>query len=386
MRGLALVTWRLPHATLEDLERAQDALDEDGVLAPLDVPVFRMNTCQRVLLAAQDPDAETPETLAEALAGTVGVPGAERFCGFQALRHLTEVAASLDALVPGEDQVPGQFRRAVGSQAGQARLTGSLHGTLQRVTAMARTVRADSGLQGQASRSLADLAKPMIPDDARVALVGTGQMARAARESLGAGRVRHVVSRDEERARELAGGDARAWDRGQFTTAPPAVDAIVLCTRARHTPVLEVSTAQRLLDARGPRDDPLLVVDMGLPRNADPSIATLAGLDLRTLGDLARVARGRLLEDEHVARARRVLERVLQRERARQAKKRLEGHITALRSSVDEEVQALVDELAEAHPQLDQDTLDHVARQARGRLAHACQEHLIQAAHGEDPA
>ncbi len=380
------MTWRLPHATLEDLERARDTLDEDGALAPLDVPIFEMTTCQRVLLAAQDPGARVPEDLAEDLAGTVDVPGAERFCGFQALRHLAEVASSLDALVPGEDQVPGQFRKAVRAQAGRGRLTGPLHGTLQRVTAMARTVRADSGLQGHANRCLADLAKPMIPDDARVALIGTGQMARATRESLGADRVRHVVSREEKRAREFAGGDTRAWDRGQFTKAPPAVDAVVLCTRARHTPVLEVSTAQRLLDARGPRDDPLLVVDMGLPRNADPSIATLHGLDLRTLGDLARVARGRLLEDEHVTRARRVLERVLQRERARQAKTRLEGHITALRSSVDQEVRALVDELAEAHPGLDQETLEHVARQARGRLAHACQEHLIQAVHGEDPA
>lgn len=390
MNGLAVVTWRLPHATLEDLERVRETLDAGDPREAVDPPVFAMATCQRVLLATQATDGERPEALVAALAESVDVPGAERLRGPDALRHLTEVAASLDALVPGEDQVPGQFRDAVDEHVDGDRLAGPLEGTLQRVISMARTVRAESGLQGRASRSLADLTAPMVPDGAGVAVLGTGQMARALLESLDPERVDHVVSRDPARARQVAPDGTRAWDRDAFAADPPGVDVLVLCTRASQAPVLEQATARALLEAREDQAaleaaDPLLILDLGLPRNADPSIATLSGVDLRTMGDLARVCRGRLLEDEHVTRAWRSLERVLERERARQAKQRLEDHITALRESVDEAFDALVDELASTHPGLDDEDLDRLARRVQGRLAHDCQEHLVAAARGEDP-
>lgn len=387
MRGLVVATCRLPHASVEDLETARAHLAHpDRLQAATPEPIFTLATCQRVLVAAHAPDHPDPSGLVDGLAGAVGVPGLERLVGFDALHHLAEVASSLDALVPGEGQVPGQFREAVREHVHAGRIGAPLHGTLQRVMAIARSVRSEAGFTGQPRRSLADLAAPLLDPHDRVALLGTGQMARAALTSLGAPQVHHVISTDPDRADTLTPEHARAWERGSFLADPPPVDALVLCTRAGSEPVLPTEDVERLLRARDQASRPLLVLDLGLPRNADPAIASLAEVDLRTIGDLARVARGRLLEDPSVATAREALARAIQQERQRHAHAQLEAQIVGIREAIQEELDGFVETLATEHPDLDPAELRERIHRTRGRLAHRCQEHLVQAARGEPPA
>lgn len=365
MNCLALVTWRLPHAGLDEIEAARDATDPTP-------EAFRLATCQRVTLLAS---AENPAAWAESTAREAGVPGAERHLGPDAFRHLVRVTAALDAIAPGEDQVPAQVRRALDEQA--EHLPGPVHRALQRVLAVAKTVRDEAGFAGAACRSLADRAVDALDDPARVTLVGTGQIAQAARQRLGE-RIAHVVSRRPERARDLAGPDAEAWTRQRFLDDPPAAEATLLCTRAPDEPILDPDAAARLAD----REAPHTVVDLGVPRNADPRAGDLVGLQLFDVEALARrpPPEGSILA---LAEAREALERALARERRRWARRDLDDRVVALREALAEDLDALVDELPD---QLDDPpALDRWKDRAHARLAHAAQTHLLDALGGRQP-
>lgn len=378
MSELALATWRLPNVRVDALEDAREAstfLDRDGC--------WRLSTCQRLILVALAGD-EDPRGTAETLATEVGVPGAELRLGFDAFRHLARVTASLDAIVPGEDQIPGQVRSAVDAQAED--VPSQLHARLQRVLAVAKTARDEAGFSGQRSTSLADHALALIPADAAIAIVGTGTLAKAALRASAADRIDHLVSRSLERAEQRAPAGVRAWTRDRFARKPPAVDAVILCTRGKGEPVLTEEGVDALLAARQ-ADEPLELLDLGVPRNADPSIGDRPDVELRTVEDLARSARRAGREDERIRRARSALEAALARERRQQAQRALDDRIVALRSDLAQELDALADELAELDPALAEDgELARWIDRAHGRLAHASQEHLVALARGERPS
>lgn len=390
MNRLALATWRIPQVPIEDLETARartEAMGQPELMATVGTQaLFTLATCQRVLLIAVAEDDASSAGLARALADAVDAPGAERRIGFDALRHLVEVASSLDALVPGEDQVTGQVRDALADQVEDGLVTGRLHQVLQRVLALAKGIRAEGGLQGRGKRSLADLAVPLLPAKATVAVVGTGAMAKAALDALGAGRPYHVVSRSLQRAQDRAGPAGQAWAREPFFSDPPPLDALILCTGSEDGPVLDDAATRALLANRQGSQAPLVILDLGLPRNARATVGTLSGVDLRTISDLVRVARGKMLDDAGIVRARQALEEALRRERRRQVKQTLSERIVALREEVDQEVEALVDELLDLDPELDEDpAFPRWAAKLQGRLAHVSQAHLEAVARGEDP-
>lgn len=376
MRRLALITWRLPHVGLARLERARRALANPGWRGELEGPgtVFTFATCQRALACTL---AEDPLAAAETLAHALGPAGGERLTGRDAFTHLAHVAASLDALVPGEDQVPHQFRDELARQEDQ--LDPGLLDRLQRVRSLARKARDAGGLTGHEGRSVMDLAAPLLPAQGPLAVVGTGTIARQAVQTLVASGPVHVVSRRHERALEVAADPEQAWQRETFLTDPPPLAGLVLSTRAPEQPVIDQAAGRRLRDARaGP--DALTIVDVGVPRNADPSLERLAGLQVRTLEDLARIARCSPVEDTRVHKAREALQRALAAQRHRRRGHRLDERIVALR-------QALADELDELAPHVDglsEDARQAWIHRAHGRVSHTSQRHL-EAALRRDP-
>lgn len=377
MNGLALATWRLPHVPLADLEAAREALDEH----PPASTVFTLATCQRVLLAAQAAPEDDPGALATALAETLGVPGAERRTGLDALAHLARVASSLDAIVPGEDQAPAQVRQAIREQ--REDLESEMAGTLDRVLAIAKRARDAAGLTGERVTSLADAALPMIPDDHAVTLVGTGDIATAVANTLPADRLAHVVSRQPDRAAALAPDPDRVLTRERLLDDPPPIEALVLASNARRGPVIDADRLEPLTRHRD-ADGPLWIVDLGVPRNADPRLATRPEVEIRTLEDLARADRGRLLDDPRIATARQALADALDRERRRLQRRHLDDRIVALREALEDTLATLADDLDDEAP-LDEATLDRFVHRAHGRLAHVAQTHLEAAVRGDRP-
>ena len=212
--------------------------------------------------------------------------------GAEAIEHLCAVAAGLDSLVPGEVEVLGQVAEAH-EQAVRCGAAGPVLTEAFRTAVRAgRRARAETAF-GRRPASVASEGVAQIEarfgglEGCRVAVVGTGRMARAAAAVLSAKGVRElrIVGRSQEHTRELAasfGGRGVAWHALISTLGE--MDAVVSTTGAPHA-VITRELVEAALGAR-PASAPLFLVDIAVPRDVEPSVAELPGVELRDLDHL----------------------------------------------------------------------------------------------------
>lgn len=276
------------------LDRLSAATEDLGALELLgsgaDGAVM-LSTCNRVE-AYLDVPAQSGQNaigdVAGRLAEAAGLPAdafgehAEILAGNDALQHLFSVASGLESLAVGEDEIVGQVRRAYDSARVAGATTPAIDQAFQRASKVSREVRAATQL-GRQGRSLVqfalDLAGHRVTDwrAARVLVVGTGNYAATAIASLrGLGVADISVYSKTGRAQSFA---ARydVTPHQDLAEAIRAAEIVITCTR-RYT----VTAA----DVPDP-DTRRLVIDLGLPRNVEPEVAELPGvelLDLRIIG------------------------------------------------------------------------------------------------------
>jgi glutamyl-tRNA reductase len=222
----------------------------------------------------------------------------------QAAEHLFAVAAGMDSMVLGEPQVLSQVRAAV-RQAQAEGATGPVLEPLFRAAVRAgRRVRAETAI-GSAPEALVaaglDLAAASLGGvEGRAAtVVGAGEMAALAVRVLrerGASRVR-IVNRTPERARRLAERhQAEAHELHALERALAGAEIVVACTGAAGF----VVRAQDVAGARavegsadGGAERAMFVLDLAVPRDVEPDVASLPGVTLANVDDLgAGIRRG----------------------------------------------------------------------------------------------
>lgn len=211
-----------------------------------------------------------------------------------AMRHVLRVACSLDSMVLGEPQILGQTKQAYRS-ALESRAAGPVLGRLfQQAFATAKRVRTETRVAERplsVARVAVDLAKRIFEElsDKRALLLGAGEMIEAAVEALrGAGLAQiAVANRTPERAAELAfrcGGTAHGLD--ELPRLLAEADLLLSCI-ATTRPLLGAAEIEAAL---GSRRVPLLVIDLGVPRNVDRAVDRLDNVYLYDVDDLGAVA------------------------------------------------------------------------------------------------
>ena len=242
-----------------------------------------------------------------------GSPGFYRLSGFEAVRHLFEVACGLDSLVPGETQVVAQVKAAHAAALAAGTAGGGLSRLFQRALRISKGVRGRTGISRRrvSLASVAvDLARDAFGDlrGLRVALVGAGRMAGLALRALLAegARLELVASRSRDSARRLAGPeDACVAPLDELGARLCGADIIVACAAVR-CPVL--TAAQVRLAAGRRRGRPLLLLDLGVPRNIEEGVAEVANARLHDLDALQSVvAANRSYRLEQAGEARRLV-------------------------------------------------------------------------------
>jgi glutamyl-tRNA reductase len=211
--------------------------------------------------------------------------------GDGAARHLLRVAAGLDSLVIGENEILGQVKDAF-QMAQAAETIGPILSALFRYALQTgKRVRNETDI-GHAALSVATIVVELAQGDCgsltdRTALlIGAGKMSSlTARALVQAGlRCVLVANRTYQRAEKLArslGGRAVHFD----ALAENLIQAdIVICSTGAPHIVLHVEDVLAALAARP--DQPLLVVDLAVPRDADPAIGELPGVRLADIDDL----------------------------------------------------------------------------------------------------
>jgi glutamyl-tRNA reductase len=234
----------------------------------------------------------------------------------EAIRHIFRVAASLDSMVVGESQILGQVKEAY-RLAAEAGAVGRVLGQLMdRAISVAKRIRSQTAiaLKPVSISSVAvDLAGQIFGQltNKIVLLIGAGEMAEAAARHLAqAGASKLIVTnRTLERAQQIAqtyGGQAAHID--QIYDLLKTCD-IVICSAAAEQYLIVCDQAARALRAR--RRGPILFIDISVPRNVDPAIASLDDAFLFDIDDLKSVAEQNLRERRREALA---AEQIIDRE------------------------------------------------------------------------
>ncbi|WP_345762925.1 glutamyl-tRNA reductase [Diaminobutyricibacter sp. McL0608] len=209
--------------------------------------------------------------------------------------HLFSVSSGLESVVVGEGEIAGQVRRALDAARASGTVSSELERLFQVASRTSRGVKNRTGITS-AGRSIVrlalDLAESRITDWAatRVLLVGTGAYAGA---SLAALRERgvtdvHVYSPSGRAQKFAVAHAAGAVPAGGLVDAIAASDLVVTCSVAPDI-ILGVPELQAVIAAPGalPRR---LVIDLGLPRNVDPAVAHIDGVELLDLETISKHA------------------------------------------------------------------------------------------------
>ncbi|MGC9221136.1 MAG: glutamyl-tRNA reductase [Solirubrobacteraceae bacterium] len=235
-----------------------------------------------------------------------------------AARHLYRVTAGLESMIVGEDQVQGQVKRAY-EQALQSETTGPMTNQLFRAALFTgKRVRAETAISaGQISLPSvsAMLAREQLGDLAgrTVVMVGTGESSRLAARALAeAGpELVFVAARHRDRAVSLAqsiGGRSASLE-----DLPKLLGAADVVVSATSSPQVMIDAAELGEIHRRRGSQPLLLIDLAVPRDIDPECAKIPGVTLADVDDLQGVvARNRRVRQLEAVRAEGIIEQEIQ--------------------------------------------------------------------------
>ena len=263
--------------------------------------------------------------------------------------HLFTVASGLDSAVLGESEVLGQVRRAWEHARRERARPGA------RIVVPARRRDREAGPVGDGNRPGHHLSVQRGGGHggqpprgglagARILVVGAGEM--------GEGVIRAVASHDpaelvvanrtSARAAEVVGAlpaelgsRSRVASMATVSAALASADVVFSSVATTH-PIVEMSVLESAVSRRQP-DDPLLVVDLGVPRNVEPAAAALDGVTLLDMDALRAAVEGALSGRQgEVAQAREIVADQLERYRIAARARGAAPVVSALRSRAEE--------------------------------------------------
>ncbi len=230
-----------------------------------------------------------------------------RHDGANAVRHLFRVATGLDSMVLGEPQILGQVKDAYAMARAAHTLKAPLERLFQHTFAVAKRVRSETRIGANpvsVAFTAVRLAEQVFADlrGACVLLVGAGETIELVGRHLTEARVRRLIvaNRTLENAQVLAtrfGGYAVAL--GDLDRHLAEADIVIASTASRD-PVLVRRQVEAAIAARKRR--PMFLLDLAMPRDIDPAVASLADVYLYTLDDLREAIDDNLRSRREAAR------------------------------------------------------------------------------------
>jgi glutamyl-tRNA reductase len=298
----------------------------------------------------------------------------------EAARHLYRVSAGLESMVVGEAEVQGQVKRAYES-ALAAETVGALTNQLFKAAlATGKRVRTETAI-GERQLSLPavavalarELLGSLLGRDA--VIIGTGESSELTARALaeGGGHPLFVATRRRSRAISLAkryGGGSVSFD--ELPWALQGADILVAATSSPHL-LVEARELAEVMEERG--GSSMLIVDLAVPRDIDPSCAEIDGVSLYDIDDLeAVIARNRKVRQAEARKAEGIIEEEIQRFAAWLGSLEVLPTLAALRAQATEIAEQVIRENTgkwESASPRDLERIDALAKAIVNRLLHA---------------
>lgn len=306
----------------------------------------------------------------------------------EAIAHIMEVACGLDSMVVGEPQILGQLKEAYSESCSAGAVDTVFHRLFQQVFALAKDVRTTTAIGAcpvSVASAAAHFAKRQVADfaQAKVVLIGAGDTNILLMRYLKAHLQKPItlVNRSIEKAAELIkefGGNVLGLD--QLTTALSQAD-IVFSATGSAVPIVNKEMVAVAMQFRA--DQPIMFIDVAVPRDIDPAIAELNNVTLHSIDALKTIIEHNRQGREHAAN--KALELIVNKSRELMADLRSLDNVSHTIRTYRRQIEALCrEELLKSKKQLHQgadaaQVLDAFAHAFTQKLLHAPSVQLRQA-------
>jgi glutamyl-tRNA reductase len=289
-----------------------------------------------------------------------------------AVAHLFGVASGLDSMIIGESEILGQVREAWEASERESTVGQLLSRTFRHAVEVGKRARSETGI-GRHAVSVSSAAVRIAGDrlgsleDRRVLLLGAGDVGEGmalALSGAGAGEI-VVANRSRARGQQLAarvGGRSIPLDH--VFDELVSCDVLLASTGAPGT-LVERADMEEVIRRRDGRA--LLVVDVAVPRDVDPGVGQVFGVQLLDIDDLKAVGEESLQQRRaEVGKVRVIINDELDRYRLASFAREVAPLVTSLRERADQLRAAELNRLASRIDQLGPETRELVEQATRG--------------------
>ncbi|MCL4510782.1 MAG: glutamyl-tRNA reductase [Bacteroidetes bacterium] len=216
----------------------------------------------------------------------------ETFEGFEAVRHLFSVATGIDSLMLGDIQILGQMKDAYNTGVELGMVGTIMHHACQIALKAGKRAKSETKIsEGAVSVSYAavELAEKIFGNlKGRTAmLIGAGEAAELAAKDLkpkGIGKL-YIANRTLERAQNLVEhiGFGEAMPLDALTQKLSQVDIVISSVGGTNYVLTRDMVAAAM---KGRESSPLLIIDIGVPRNVEPAVKKISNVFLNDIDSL----------------------------------------------------------------------------------------------------
>jgi len=296
-----------------------------------------------------------------------------------AVAHLFGVSSGLDSMIIGEHEILGQVREAWQLAEREATIGQLLSRTFRHAVEVGKRSRTETGI-GRHAVSVSSAAVRIAAEQLgslegrRVLLLGAGEVGEGMALALSGAGVGEIVVANRSRARgqQLAsrvGGRAVPLD--DVLDVLVSSDVLLASTGAPGT-LVERGDMEEVMSRRDGRA--LLVVDIAVPRDVDPGVGQVFGVELLDIDDLKAVGEESLEQRRaEVGKVRVIISDEIDRFRVDRFAREVAPLVTSLRDHVEGLRRAEVDRVAGRLAELDpaaRDLVEQVTRGFANKLLH----------------
>lgn len=211
--------------------------------------------------------------------------------GIEAVAHLMRVSCGLDSLVLGEPQILGQIKQAYSTAKAAGSISQTLDKLFQRTFSVAKKVRTETNIGANAvsvAFAAVSLAKQIFGDlsHTNVLLIGAGETVELVSKHLSEAGVTKltVANRTLANAQKMADEfNGQAITLSQIPEHLPQADVVISST-ASTLPILGKGLVEEATATR--RHQPMLLIDIAVPRDIEEQVGELDDVFLYTVDDL----------------------------------------------------------------------------------------------------
>ena len=218
----------------------------------------------------------------------------------KALEHMCCVASGLDSQVLGEQEIFGQFKKAIQSFANIKTLHGRLQQITDEVISIAKAARTETNI-GVNPLSISGLSLKIVkeifedPEQQQVTVVGAGQMALGVIEHFYDNGIRNIQAVNRTK-KTLDISDSIRFETFNLSQLASIIQSTDILIASISTP-LPIIGKGLIEDAfRNRQNKPMLLIDLGVPRNIEDQVRDLENAYLFSIEDMEQVTQENLEE------------------------------------------------------------------------------------------